>query len=77
MEKFENYYKLELHKKESKELEKVKQLQLQRILECYRQFREAAMALNNLKMEVNLEKIKLDDLGNIFFKNNGLPNEMG
>jgi len=77
MMKYENYYKLQLQNNQSEEIEKVKRLQMQRVLECYKQFKEAVTSLNNLKMDIDIEKIKLDDINNIFFKNNGLPNENG
>lgn len=53
-------------------------MQTKRIMEAYQMFKKATELLNNLKMEdVNLDKIYMDDLESIFFKNNRRLNELG
>lgn len=67
-----------LEEEKQKEINELKQKQIERIKEAYKLFKELAEILNNSKLDdLNLEKIKLDDIEKIFFKNNGLPNENG
>lgn len=67
-----------LEEAKQKEINNLKQKQVERIKEAYKLFKELAELLNNSKLDdLNLEKIKLDDIKKIFFKNNGLPNEKG
>lgn len=75
---FETYYQMKLHERADKEKASLKIMQTKRIMEAYQKFKEAIELLNNLKMEdITLDKIHMDDLENIFFKNNGKPNEQG
>lgn len=67
-----------LEEEKKKQINKLKQKQIERIKEAYKLFKELAELLNNSKLDdLKLEKIKLDDIEKIFFKNNGLPNEDG
>ena len=69
---------IDLEESKQKEINNLKQKQIERIKEAYKLFKELAELLNNSKLEeLNLEKIKLDKIKEIFFKNNGLPNEKG
>lgn len=75
---FEAYYQMKLHERADNEKASLKIMQTKRIMEAYQKFKEAIELLNNLKMEdITLDKIHMDDLENIFFKNNGKPNEQG
>lgn len=78
MKTFETYYKLKLHERADNEKTSLKVMQTKRIMEAYQMFKKATELLNNLKMEdITLDKIHMDDLESIFFKNNGRPNEQG
>ena len=77
IKKYEGYYKLKLHENADKDKNELKRLQTQRLLEAYNKLKEAVELLNNLKMEIDLEKIKLEDLELMFFKNQGKPNKQG
>lgn len=77
MKKFEDYYKLKLNEKEADEKSKTRKMQVERVLEAYKQLTEAIALLNNLQTEVNLERIKLDGIETIMFKNNRKPNRNG
>lgn len=75
---FEAYYQMKLHERADNEKARLKVMQTKRIMEAYQKFKEAIELLNNLKMEdITLDKIHMDDLEDIFFKNNGKPNELG
>lgn len=75
--KYEDYYRLKLNEKESSEKEKTKKIQVERVLEAYKELVQAITLLNNLKTEVDLERLKLDDIETIIFKNNRKPNQYG
>jgi len=78
MKTFETYYRLKLHERADSEKTSLKVMQTKRIMEAYQMFKKATELLNNLKMEdISLDKIHMDDLENIFFKNNGRQNEQG
>ena len=78
MRAFETYYKLKLHERADSEKTSLKVMQTKRIMEAYQMFKKATELLNNLKMEdITLDKIHMDDLESIFFKNNGRVNQQG
>lgn len=74
---FENYHRLKLEESKDQETARLQKLQAERLMEAYKKFKEAAEMLVNLQMDVKLEKIKLDNLESIFFKNNGQPDALG
>lgn len=75
---FESYYSLKLHESAESEKTSMKIMQTKRITEAYQKFKEAAELLNGLKTEDSfIDKIHVDDLETMFFKNDGKPNEYG
>ncbi len=77
IKKYENYYNLKLHEQADADKNELKRMQEERLMKAYNKFKEVIEEINNLQMEVELEKIKLEDLKSIFFKNGGTPNDQG
>ena len=73
MQAFETYYKLKLQERADSEKTSLKVMQTKRIMDAYQKFKEATELLNSLKMEdITIDKIHMDDLDTMFFKNNTL-----
>lgn len=66
-----------LSKEEEKRLSDFRQLQIDRIMLAYQKFKEIAELLNDTKMDLKFDKVKIDNLRSIIFKNNGYPTENG
>ena len=62
--------------KESK-LNEYRQLQIDKILLAYKKIKEAIELLNNTQINLQFEKIEIDNIRTILFKNNGYPTEKG
>lgn len=77
MKKYETYYNLKLHEQANSDKNELKRMQQERLMQAYKEFKKSAEALNNMQMEVEFKKIKLNELETIFFKNSGQPNEAG
>lgn len=74
IKEYEGYYLLKLNETSSQESKDSQTRQREQLLEAYQKLKEAAELLNNLSADINLPKIKLNDLKTLFFKNNGKPN---
>lgn len=70
-------YQAGISEAKAKEMDSLRKLQVDRIMKAYSLFKELTELLNNAKMDLPLEKIKLENLEHIIFKNNGLPNQYG
>lgn len=77
MRKYEGYYQLKINEQGNQDKNELLRLQQERLIEAYRKLKEAAEVLNNLNANISLEKIKLDNLEALFFKNSGTPNHNG
>lgn len=66
-----------LDKEEEKKLKEFRELQINRIMLAYQKFKEIAELLNDTKMDLKFDKVRIDNLKNIIFKNNGNPTEKG
>lgn len=69
--------KAELSEKENAEMLATKELQVERIMKAYALIKEATELLSLAKSDIGMEKIKLDNINAILFKNNGVPNSLG
>lgn len=69
--------KAELSEKENAEMLATKELQIERIMKAYALIKEATELLSLAKSDIGIEKIKLDNINSILFKNNGVPNSLG
>lgn len=69
--------KAELSEKENAEMLATKELQVERIMKAYALIKEATELLSLAKSDIGMEKIKLDNINSILFKNNGVPNSLG
>lgn len=69
--------KADLSEKENAEMLATKELQVERIMKAYALIKEATELLSLAKSDIGVEKIKLDNINSILFKNNGLPNSLG
>lgn len=67
----------ELEKEEEDRLREFRKIQINRIMLAYQKFKEIAELLNDTKMDLKFDKIKINNLENIIFKNNGNPTENG
>lgn len=67
----------ELEKEEEDRLREFREIQINRIMLAYQKFKEIAELLNDTKMDLQFDKIKINNLENIIFKNNGNPTENG
>lgn len=67
----------ELEKEEEDRLREFREIQINRIMLAYQKFKEIAELLNDTKMDLKFDKIKINNLENIIFKNNGNPTEIG
>lgn len=68
--------KAELSEKENAEMLATKELQIERIMKAYALIKEATELLSLAKSDIGIEKIKLDNINSILFKNNGVPNSL-
>lgn len=66
-----------LEKDKEEKLKEFRKIQIDRIMLAYQKFREIAELLNETKMDLKFDKIKIDNLDKIIFKNNGNPTEKG
>lgn len=69
--------KADLSEKENAEMLATKELQIERIMKAYALIKEATELLSLAKSDIGIEKIKLDNINSILFKNNGVPNSLG
>ena len=69
--------KASLSEKQNEEMLATRELQIERIMKAYALIKEATELLSLAKSEIGIEKIKLDNINSILFKNNGLPNSLG
>ncbi len=69
--------RLGLEKEKEKQIDEFRKLQIDRIMKAYKLIKEAMQLLNNAKMDLNFERLKIDNLREIIFKNNALPNSDG
>lgn len=69
--------KTKLEDTKAKELEYFRKIQVSRIMKAYEYFKKAIELLNSTKMDLKFERIKLENINQIIFKNNGFPNEEG
>lgn len=69
--------KADLSEKESAEMLATKELQVERIMKAYALIKEATELLSLAKSDIGMEKIKLDNINAILFKNNGVSNSLG
>lgn len=67
-----------IEKKETKEeLENIKKIQKEKLILAKQKLEEAAKLFNELQPSTNYNKIKIDNLRDLVFKNNGNPTENG
>ena len=66
-----------LEQEEEKRLKEFRDIQINRIMLAYQKFKEIAELLNDTKMDLKFDKVKIDNLRSIIFKNNGYPTENG
>lgn len=69
--------KLGLDEKKKEETETLRKMQVDRIMRAYELIKEAIELLNNAQTDLKIERIKMDNLRSIIFKNDGLPNNVG
>ena len=67
--------KLDIEKEEK--LNEFRKLHVDRMMMAYQKFKEFAEQLNDTKTDLIFDKIKIDNLRNIIFKNNGNPTTKG
>lgn len=64
-------------KEKEDKLKEFRKLQIERIMLAYQKFKEIAELLNDTKMDLKFDKVKIDNLSSIIFKDNGNPTEKG
>ncbi len=69
--------RLGLEKEKEKQIDEFRKIQIDRIMKAYQLIKEAMVLLNNAKMDLNFERLKVDNIREIIFKNQGLPNSEG
>lgn len=67
----------QLNEKQEVKIKEFRQKQIDRIMLAYQKFKEITELLNGTKMDLNFDRINIDDLKSIIFKNNGHPNRNG
>lgn len=58
-------------------LKEYRELQINRIMQAYQKFKEIAELLNDTKMDLKFDKVRIDNLRSVIFKNGGRPNNKG
>ena len=79
-EKINQFYianMLNLEQANEEKAKEFREIQINRIMLAYQKFKEIAELLNDTKMDLNFDRIKMDNLATIIFKNNGNPTEKG
>lgn len=74
---YQSAYRSGLEEEKAKEINSIRKLQVDRIMKAYSLFKELTELLNNAKMDLPLERIKIDNINQIIFKNSGIQNEVG
>lgn len=69
--------RLGLEEEKKKQIDDFRKIQIDRIMKAYTLIKEAMELLNNAKTDLKFERIKIDNIEQIIFKNNGLPNSNG
>ena len=67
----------QLENDEEAKLKEFRELQINRIMLAYQKFKEIAELLNDTKMDLKFDRVKISDLKKIIFKNDGNPTENG
>lgn len=79
-EEINQFYIANISKLDDDKAEKLKefrQIQIDRIMLAYQKFKEVIELLNETKMDLKFERIRVENLESIIFKNNGNPTEKG
>ncbi len=58
-------------------LKEFRELQINRIMLAYQKFKEITELLNDTKMDLKFDRVKIDNLKSVIFKNGGRPNNKG
>ena len=66
-----------IDEQKSEEINALRRIQIDRIMRAYALIKEAMELLHNVKAELQMDRIKMDNIEAIMFKNNGLPNGFG
>ena len=66
-----------LDEEKEKTLSEFRERHLKRIMLAYDKFKEIIEIINETKMELQVEKVRVENLRNVIFKNNGIPTDNG
>lgn len=69
--------RLLLKEKQEEEMKTLKNMQIDRIMKAYKLIKEAVELLNNSQTDIVFDRIKIDNLMSVLFKNSGKPNSRG